>query len=261
MFLKKSKKLKIKIVKSYYAVLLLTFIWSCGSDNNKSIPIVGKDSFVKTIDSLQGRRIDLYPSLQEDIMLDTPHFKPSIHHMGIRVIMPVVSKNDHPWVWKQLDSIRRYSVSVFLEMVKEDTVHIDSVFEWGSSMWIEPKSLYKSDSLISFILENGHRSMTSSFMFNTINFDCRMNRRIEFGDYFLLDTPADSISLSSIISRAGYKKDSLEAKRYWDFYGPMDFGFDKENVYFCFEKFSVSGWGAFSIRKKFLIDHIWQRYR
>ena len=201
-------------MKYSFVIIVSVILWACRNNNTSKIATDNKDSMVNNRDTLLGRNIDIYPSLQTGILIDTIDIKTNRRHTGINIIMPIISKKKYSWVYQRLDSIKKSTIKEFLDEVKDDSVYEENGSKQGYSMWIKPKSLYKNDSTISFILLNGmdYSGMPSTYSFNTISFDSRLKRKIHFSDYFILDTPADSNSLSKIISSIVYNKDYDEAK-------------------------------------------------
>jgi hypothetical protein len=249
-------------MKYCFTIIMMALLCACGNDIKNPAPVSKQDSLEKP-DTIRGKDISSHPSIPDDIVLDTISIKPTIHHVGIDVTMPVISPKDWPWVYNQLDSIKKYSMQEFKETVNDDTVYEENQTLYGFSLWVGPRSVYKTDSIISIVMENsmGSTGFPSSFGYTTINFDRRTRKKIEFADYFVLDTPADSTALSTIISLIGYNQDPIGVKKYWELYGEMNFAFDKENVYFCFDKGHLFSSGITAFRKKYISHLIRKEFR
>jgi hypothetical protein len=221
-----------------------------------------QDSILHRRDTIYGRDIEQDPLLPPGIRLDTNRTEGTKHHTGIYTVMPVMTSKEHRWLNSKLETFRKRAVREFEEQTKEDSVEEAYGYMHGWSMWIEPLSLYKTDSVISFILKtgSGHTGMPSGYWYPTFNFDNRKGREIRFADYFQLDTPADTNAWASIVGRASGA--SIEdTKRLLEIDDKIEFGFDKDNVYICIEKYHVFPFGVQTIKKSVFITSIRSAYR
>ena len=78
-------------------------------------------------------------------------------------------------------------------------------------------------------------------------------------DYFILNNAADTAYLENIIGRA-MNRDFNIRKRV-EFLGTINFSFDDMYVYFYLDKYDVLGFGTFSVKKRYILDHINSNYR
>jgi hypothetical protein len=103
--------------------------------------------------------------------------------------------------------------------------------------------------------------MPSNFEFKAISYDIEKKKSISFSDYFRLDTPADSVFWAHIISRS--VDDSLGSlNRYLEWHGPVNFAFNKDVIYFFFDKHELFAGGQIgTVKKKYVMDYIREEYR
>ena len=252
-------------MKFFLFTALLLCLYSCREKENKITPLASQsvDSLRGRSDSFNTKQIEIYPSLQKDIPLDTIEISQTKRHTGIRIEIPVLSQKVDPEVFKQIKELVDSKREEFAEMTKKEVVEYDSAFQYyrGWDMWIEPKSLYRTEKVISFAIESGSgfTGMPSGFEYNTFNFDREKKSNISLGDYFVLRTRADSSFLEKIIQRSfstGFK-----LSPYLKAGNRINFSFDDSCVYFYFDKYDVAGWGISSVMKKYILDHISPFYR
>jgi hypothetical protein len=249
----------------FLSLAFLFVIYSCApkQNTNKEIPLVLKEYLTPLLDSFNTRNLYLESSLQFDISLDTINIDGNKRHTGINIIFPNLAKEEYPEVYKQVAKLIKEEKQEFYETVADEKVEFDSGFQlyrgWG--MWIEPKSLYKTEKVISFGIESGYgyTGMPSGFEYHAINYDLENKKQIAFNDYFLLTTKADTTYLEGIISRAMNRDFNIKSRT--DFLGQINFSFDDLYVYFYLDKYDVLGWGITSIKRKYILDHINPAYR
>ena len=245
-------------------ITLILSIYSC-SDETSTIQNgnqILNDSLKVKSDSFNVKDLMAKPSLQSDIPLDTIDISRNKRHAGITIVIPKLSKDDSPEVFKQLKDIIEDKKKEFYRMTKNDVVEYDSSLQdfSGCSMWIEPKSLYRADKVISFVIEIDQGcGGPIGFNYSVINFDNNKKKQISLGDYFMLKTPSDTIFLEKIIGRAINKEFSIS--NYLSLNKNMNFSFDESNVYFCFDRYDIYSWGISSVKKKYILDHINPAYR
>lgn len=249
-------------------IVVTIFLLGCKNDKTPGVN-ARKDGTIRRADStrnqpdtIRGRDIETYPSLQPGITLDTTTIDASKHHTGIRMVMPVITTSEHPWLSKELHKFKTKAVQDFIEETKGDSVYKENGFLTGWGMWAEPLSLYKTDDLVSFILKagSGHTGMPAGYWFPCFNYDNRLHKPIRFSDYFVLDTPADSTAWAAIVSKASGRSLSV-TKHMLQYNGEIAFGLDEDNVYLCFEKGHIYNYGVIPIRKGFFITSIRSAYR
>jgi hypothetical protein len=252
----------------YLLIILISFlVYSC-TNNNKTKQgetLIRKDSLQAKPDSFNYSELDLQPSIQHGIVLDTVTLDATKKYLGITIVLPKVSKKDFPEVYTLLKNLLRAKKREFIESLEDDVAYDSALhLQQGYSMWMEPKSLYKNDKVISFAIENGegYSGMPSSFEFNLINFDVQKKKEIKLEDYFLLKTSSDTIGFAEIVCKSLNWGKPEEVKRYLEFLGPVKFAFDEENVYFFFDRFELFAGGQVgSAKKKYIENYIRPEYR
>jgi len=243
----------------------LLFIYSCSNkkDSEKGSTIKLKDSLQAVSDTFNTQDLDLYPSLQSDITLDTINIPANKRHMEGKIVFPKLSKRVYPEVYKKLNRLIENKEKDFYEMTKDDELEYDSVMEsyagWG--MWIDPKSLYLKRNLLSFAIENGeyYPGTPAGFEYNVINYDLEKKKQITLKDYFALNTSSDTSYLEKLIGRMMNRDFDIKSRT--GFLGQINFSFDDQYIYFYIDKYDVLGFGIFSINKKYILDHINPVYR
>jgi hypothetical protein len=231
----------------------------CADKKNKNVSLPAKDTVKSVSETVMGRNLDIYPLLPASIKLDTTSIEPNIHHSYVDIVMPVISRKEHPWLHDKLKNFKDTILRNFLKETAHDTVP-DEGAERGEFLFISSESLYKTDSIVSFILETGQGVSTAGFWYAAFNFDKRTGKPIRFDDYFKLKSVADTNSLARKLSIAS-ERPVEECIKYVIQDSEVVFGFDEENVHLCFERYHMFHWGTLSIQKKFLLDNIQARYR
>jgi len=252
-------------MKYFLFVSFLITIYSCANKKSteKEEPSVLKEYLSAVSDSFNARDLMYEPSLQFDILLDTINIPASKKHIGIRIIYPKISEKDCPIVCKLIDKLIRNRKKEFYEQIADENVEYDSSWKmnrgWG--MWVEPRSLYQTEKVISFGIEtsNGFSGMSSGFNFDVINYDFEKKMQIRLKDYFILNSHADTAYLEQIIGRTMNRDFNLKERA--DFLGQINFSFDDLYVYFYCDKYDILGWGITSLKRKYILDHINPEYR
>jgi hypothetical protein len=222
-----------------------------------------KEYLTPVRDTFNTRDLAREPSLQADIALDTIDIPMNKKHKGITMIYPKVSKEEFPDVYRSIDQLIKTTKKEFSELVKDEPVRYFKDYDRyeGWSMGMGPVSLYQTEKVISYAVEDGrgYTGMPSGFEYNIINYDLEKKKEIELGDYFILNTPADTAYLEGIIGRAMNREFSIKQRT--EYLGQINFSFDDFYVYFYFDKYDILGFGISSIKKKYIIDHINPAYR
>jgi|KBSSwiStaDraftv2_1062776.scaffolds.fasta_scaffold265484_2 hypothetical protein len=250
-----------------YLLIISIFIifYSCAEKENgnarkSSIP---KEYLIPLLDSFNTRNLNMEPSLQYGISLDTINIPENKKHTGIRITYPRLSKKNHPEVYDQIARLIKNEKNDFYKLIAEEKVQYDSNFQVneGYYMWIAPVSLYQTENLVSFSIESGHSFTggTSYFEYHVINYDLVKKKPIILKDYFILNTAADTILFDGLISRALNRDFSI--KRRTEFSGQINFSFDDLYIYFYLDRYDVLGFGISSIKKKYILEHINPEYR
>ena len=194
------------------------------------------------------------PEVQDGTRLDSISIPPNIHHLGIEILMPVMK--DDKWLQRHLMTFKEMTVQDFYKQTKDDTTGVQDSIEYGEYMGIQPDLVYETDSVVSIIMQHywGRPYSPSAFEFRGFNYDNRVKKEILVGDYFRLDTPVDSALLAKALSVAFKCEEDL--CKILVSIPDFPFGFDAENVYFCFERYHLIHWGIFSIKKSYLHKYI-----
>jgi hypothetical protein len=248
----------------FLSIALLISLYSCSNEINKEQNETEnlKDSLKIKSDSFNVPDLNLNPSLQSDIPLDTIDIIRNKRHTGITIVIPKLSASDNPEVFIQLKDIVKNKKNEFYEMTKYDIVKYDSGLQSysGCSMWMEPKSLYRTEKVVSFMIEIDQAcGGPIGFKYRVINFDNKKKKQISLGDYFVLKSPSDTAFLEKIIGRAINRKFSIND--YLSLNKNMNFSFDGSQVYFCFDRYDLYSWGVSSVKKEYIIEHINPTYR
>ena len=253
-----------------YLLIILSslFFYSCTNDNKISqrTAEVKKDSLLPKSDSFNFTDLYLNPSIQDGILLDTTTFGPTKKYLDITIVLPKLSKDDCPGVSRQLNALAKNSKKEFIKSIEEPVIFDTTIssLPQGYSMWIEPKSLYKTDKVLSFAVENGegYSGMKSVFEFITINFDIKKKKKIMLEDYFILNTSSDTAWFADIVCKSLNWGEPDEVIKYLKFFGPVKFAFDEENIYFFFDRGELFADGQIgSVKKKYIANHIKYDYR
>jgi len=246
---------------------LVVAFYSCTDqkDEPKEVPSISKEVYHPPSDTFNVRDLLRGPSLQLDIPLDTIEIPQNKKHKGMTIVYPKLSKEDFPEVYKSIEELIKISKKEFYEMVKDDKVvyHSESGLYEGWSMGMGPVSLYQTDKVISFSIEDGraYTGMPSGFEYNMINYDLERKKKITFKDYFILNTAADSAYMERLIARAMNREQDFNLKKFIEFHEGINFSFDDDYVYFYRDKYDALGFGITSIKKKYILDHINPGYR
>jgi hypothetical protein len=249
------------IMRDFLVIWVLFIFYSCEQDEStkKETPLILKEYQTPLLDSFNTRNLDIESSIRYDILLDTIYIPQNKNHMGISIIYPRLSQDEYPEVSSQIDNLIRRQKKEFYEAIKGEKTEYDTSLKMyrGWDLTIRPMSLYQTEKVVSFGIEKffGSTGMSSAFEYNVVNYDLLKKKKILLGDYFLLNTLADTIYLKNIISRAisyEFSKQYLDA---------LNFSFDDQYVYFYFDKYNIFAWGTRSIKKKYILDHINPEYR
>lgn len=204
-----------------------------------------------------------YSSIQSNIFFDTINLQRNKRYIGIQIISPKFSKTVYSELCKRLKDLINKKKDDFIETTKDEVVNYNLEMQdyEGWSMWLEPECLYQTNKVISLSVRSGegYTRMPSSLEHNTINFDLIKRKKIFLHDYFLLNSPSDTVYFDKLLSRA--MKSEFHIKTYIGLGGIINFSFDSSNVYFYFDKYDPFYWGIISINKKYILDHIHSEYR
>jgi hypothetical protein len=248
-----------------FIIVAFLFFANCGDGDGKiSKDIIAKDTLPPLhLDTTRGKDIGLEASLQENILFDSININAGLRHAGISIVLPVISKKTNRWIATQLDRTKKGWMKDFTELVQDDTVYEANGSMQGFHMWIEPSNVYVTDSVVSIVLKNGygHTGMPATWQFGAINFDKRTHREIKFTDFFIVDKGDGTISLPATISQACNREDTGMVRRFLAPDYDLPFGFDKENVYFCFDRGNPFCSSVISIQRKFISHLIRKEYR
>ena len=241
---------------------LCTFIvFSCSNAKDKeeiSPSSISKE--VAKADTFNLHDLEADPKLQENVLLDTINIPENKIHAGLSVIYPKLSPAKPSYAYKWVKGIVDETRRDFYKTIKEDEALRDTnETDFKYSRWAAPRLLFRTNKVMSYILEEGggYRVGSAWFAYHSFNFDLKKKTEITLGDYFILKTKADSSFLENIFQRCVNKEFSLD--RYKDF--PQDFAFDSSAVHFLFDKYDLLGWGIYSVEKKYILDHINPAYR
>jgi hypothetical protein len=249
-------------MKYFLAISFLLIVYSCTENADKEMSLIPNEYLTPLLDSFNTRNLDLEPSLQHDIILDTVEINGDLKHPRIHAVFPKLSKVDFPFVPKQIDKLIKDKRTDFYATISENDSEDDSGWQnrnWD--IWIQPTSLYQTERVISFSLETDREylGMSTAFEFNVMNYDLENKKIITLKDFFVLNTSADSSFLEKIIGRA--MDTDFNIKIYTENGGRVNFSFDDLYVYFYFDKYDIVGWGTRSVKKKYILDHINPKYR
>ncbi len=254
-------------MKYLLAIAIFLLVYSCINKNKsrQNVSEVKRDSLHARPDSFNFSDLISQPSIQDGIILDTVIMEPTKKYLEIRIILPKLIEKDSSDVYNQVKNLAKIIKRQFIESI-EDTVKYDSTIGLlqGYNMWIEPKSLYKTDKVLSFAIENGegYGGMSSSFEFTMINLDREKKKQIRLQDYFILKTSSDTAWFSDIVCKSLNWGKPDEVIKYLKFLGPVKFAFDEENIYFFFDRGELFAGGQIgSVKKKYITDHIKEEYR
>jgi hypothetical protein len=203
------------------------------------------------------------PAIQKNILLDTISIEAKDGHANLYIVFPILPVKEYPGISKWVDRLVLNKKREFSEEVKTDPEIYDTTsgITDGWDMYIRPRLLYKTDSLLSFSIEDGGgaRGMPAGFKYQVINFDFKREKEITLKDYFTFKTHADSLFLENLITRViGHE---FLLRNYLGANGKIDFAFDNNAVYFLFDKYDSMGWGILSVEKKYILNHINPVYR
>jgi hypothetical protein len=214
------------------------------------------------LDSFNTRNLDIEPSLQYDISLDTIEINGDSKHPRIHAVVPKLSNDYYPSFQKEIDKLISEKKFDFFETIRDNKEYQDA--SWQDRSWdivIHPVSLYQTNKLISFSIETirDYSGMSAAFEYDVINYDLENKKSIALDDYFILNNRSDITYMEKIIGRTLNMNVSM--RDYIEIGGKLNFSFDDFYVYFYFDKYDILGWGARSVKKKYIIDHINPAYR
>lgn len=241
----------------------LLILYSCVDKEKKDIGTasIPKEYLTPLLDSFNTRNLDIEPSLQYDIALDTIEICGDLRHPYVSAIFPKLSETDYSFVRKQIAKLIKDKKTDFYQTISGYKIENDSGWvERSCDIRIRPVSLYQTDKVISFALETNrdYLGMSTAFEYDVINYDLENKKPIALLDYFALNTSADTSFLEQIIGRAAGIDFSI--KNHIEIGGHINFSFDDLYVYFYFDKYDMA-WGAKSVKKKYILDHIHPDYR
>lgn len=251
----------------YLFLLLITVqCYSCVQKKSEKSDLVTdkKNSVVARSDTFDVDDLQYKPSLQADILLDTVNL-PESHRVWGTIVLPKISRLDHPVVYRYIDSLAKSKRKNYRETIQQEIVEPSdtSPIGFSSDVWINPMVIYKTAKLISLAFEDGigHSGTPSFYEFKTFNFDIEKKKQIQFSDYFKMETGADTLFWGNIISRC-FSQDIGDLKTFLEWHGPISFAFDKDNVYFFFDRGELFAGGQIgAIKKKYIMEYIRQDYK
>jgi hypothetical protein len=252
------------LMKFFVFITLVLSFCSCSDKTSKKQNETAKlkDSLGIKSDSFNVQDLDNQPSLQTDILLDTIYISRTKRHNGITIIIPKLPENDYRELVKLLRHVIENKKKEFYKVTSEDIVSYDSSRDdyTGCDLRIEPKNLYRTERLISFVIEVDQGcGGPIGFNYSVINFDNKKKKQISLGDYFVLKTSSDTTYLEKIIGRAINR--DFRISDYLRFNESVNFSFDSSHVYFCFDRYNMYYWGISSVKKEYILEHIHPEYR
>ena len=179
--------------------------------------------------------------------------------------LPKLSKTEFPQVVKWMNDLLMENRASYRELQTEvqNELQMDVFDEF-----LGTKLLYKDSRILSIVLDTWvtdgmHRSVWNHFAFN---YDIVKKKRIYVGDYFKLESPADTVFLNYFLRKSvsARPSDGFDISSFGRPVGSdLDFAFDSANVYFFFSRYSLYGIGynITAIPKKYIKDHIRPEYR
>lgn len=249
--------------------LLWLSMYSCVERKREAVksPEIKDTTRLMRSDSFETADLRMLPDLQPGIILDTLE-SDERGYVNLSLILPRIDGRDLPIVSRFIDSLGRSKKNDFRESAsdwrKENQGKPDSLL-WltGLGLWTKPILLYNDGKVLSFEFEDGISppSTPSWYEFKGINYDIVRKRRIGLSSYFRLDSPADSAFWAHIISRAA--SDSVgNLGQFLEWHGPVNFAFNKDVIYFFFDRADLFGGGVVgSVKKKYVRDYIREEYR
>src|SRR5262245_28234441 len=104
-----------------FACLVLC-LYAClhRSDSKPDLLPKKADSLLATSDTFHTAHIDLHPSLQRDIGLDTVEIAPTKKHTGIFIVTPILSRTQYPWINSHLNKFVSDKKKEFYNIVADE---------------------------------------------------------------------------------------------------------------------------------------------
>ena len=249
--------------------LLFLSMGSCVEKKEKGTAPVKIDNTARLTrsDSFDVADLQMESDLDPVIVIDTISFEGANGHVGLSLHIPRIDSRSLSIVYRFIDSLGRIQKSNFRDDVsawnedyggEPDSVLLGS----GLSRDIRPKLLYSDSEVVSLMFEQYEsRGMAGNFEYRGINYDRIRKKRIGFSDYFRLDTPTDSAFWRHIMLRVVDPPEQLGNVNFIE-NPPVKFAFNKDDIYFFFDRFELLGIGLIcGIKKKYVSEYIREEYR
>ena len=241
-------------MKKLIAVLLVVCFCKCSCPNSESSVIENVDS-LEWISMLTNEDA-IYPPMQvpEGFVLDTFQQFDNTKKMGIFIVMPVSDR-------EEINSV----VKAEIEAQKNQFIaELGEVIEgFVSEFYLVPLSIYKDEKIISFsfVMSYYHAGAAHPVSFyQSFNFDAKTQQPIDFDNYFLVKTKADTAFFTDIITKSIHREGVFLDKLY-----NLDFNIEQDTISFNFDDYEIAcyaeGLIQGRIHKKALSDKIRPNYR
>lgn len=246
----------------FFTILLaVVFIGSC---NNKANDPAKKPEIVDNnqVEPAENDTFQFYDMRDEpiywqaDIPKDSLIFKDK--QSAVYRLFPVLSKIQQPAAYKWIREQVGYTKEEFRELTK------DTPQDGYADDAIVPMIVYRDNRLLSLaMLQTSSATGTyHEFEHATFLYDFVKKKEIDARDYFILDTPADTLFLNRFLNKCSGHTD-LDFRVYGNLETIFSLAIDTANVYFFFGRHHVLGLidKYTCVPKKYIRDRIRPEYR
>jgi hypothetical protein len=216
---------------------------------------------------------DLYGNeipVPKGFVLDTTQKFDEARKLKIFIVLPITHFKKPP---KYSVITTDFSVKMSIEKQKKQFIkELDELIEYdndiinftNSYFFAIPISIYKNEKIISYLFNISYYHAGAPHpmdMYHSLNFDAKNMQLIDFKDYFLVESKADTTFFTDIITRSISNEDVF----LWELYDNLGFNIEKDTILFNFSCYEIASYTEgliqAKIHKKELYDKINTKYR
>jgi len=237
------------------AVLLVICFCRCSFQNTES-SVTEDIDFSESMSSIMTDFEFFYPPtpISEGFALDTfIQFDPS-KNLDIFIFMPV----------SDMEEVNNV-VKAGIESQKNEFIenYLGEENDFRNYFYAVPISIYKDEKIISLLFVISYYSAGAAHpmtVYHSFNFDAKTKQQIDFNDYFLVKSKADTTFFTEIITRAINQEGVFLHELY-----NLSFNIEKDTISFDFSTYEIASYvdGLIQgrIHKKELYDKIKTKYQ
>ena len=223
------------------------------------------DSIYQKPDKVEESNNEAKLIIPDELFLDTITIFDSSKALTINIILPK-SKNENLFAADRLlttiiNEMKEEFIKNVDKMLKEDKTMLQSAS--GNTFHVWPEELYKEENTLSFLLVINIQHAGAAHPktdYYSFNYDIEKQEKLNFSNYFTIETKIDSVYLLNKINLYFNDRD-IRTEKLYDF----DFNFNKQTIYFNFDDYEIASYAYGRKRaefdKKELFEYISKNYR